>query len=200
MQLNNLKSKYSIISFDKIKTNYIAIPKTGTTSILHELYRMEHGSTPSTNSIWLHSTKNMKFISAEEASDNDYHNLTFTRNPISRAKSAFKDFTQVRTSIGGGQGSDEFLKAFNIVRKNKNFYDIFKMVQEFPDSERGIHFRSQSSFCILPNLDMRKIENSTELFPKLNATNSEDILLTLKEAALIHEIYLEDYTLWENSI
>jgi hypothetical protein len=192
---SGIHRKYFISSFDNLKINYITIPKTGTTSILYILIKNNGNKMRSSN---IHSRENIKYITKEVAETNNYFTFTTIRNPITRALSLYKDFSFKRLDLGGGGGSEKFFYEFEKVRY-KSFYDIFKMVENYSDKDRGNHFKSQNYFCILNNLNKYKLE-TFKLFkiPKLNTTDKE-VILSNKDEQLIYDIYKEDYNLWKNS-
>ena len=204
------KNKYFIASFNNLKLNYITIAKTGSTSVLYALHKA-NGDNPAIHkgsNSHLHSTRVTDFISLDEAINNEYKNFTVIREPINRACSMFYDFMYKRFGIGGGGGSIEFLNEFNKVRVSKNFQDIFNLVNRYEDVNRGKHFRTQSYYCILPNLITLKLENIDKInfiHPDLiveNTLNSNNpkLNLSVRELDLIHNIYKEDFKLWENSL
>lgn len=200
-----IKKTYLIASFDKLKINYIAIPKTGSTSILYSLLianKQTNRKSDNDADQWVHSENLVNYITPEQVKDN-YKNFTVIRDPYDRAYSMYYDFIKRRKNLGVG-GTNEFSKEFEKFRNNMTFENFLEMLLKYPDHERGSHFRTQSRYCILDNLELLKLENISNTLEfkllYLNRSNYKNVTISTKEIDFVLEIYKDDFNLWNKAL
>lgn len=201
MNQNDIKLTYSIACFDRIRTNYVAIPKCGTTSILHALAKAEDPRLLDSlrNEDFIHSLRIARYITPKEANTNGYSTIATSRCPYQRTLSMYNDLLGKRNTKRIG-GSLAFVEAINKARKTKpSITNFLNILARFSDSKRDIHFRSQHYFC--KDLENVTLFDITELsrFPfvvdaHMNTTTNTTILST-EEYHMIETIFADDFKL-----
>jgi hypothetical protein len=201
MSMSLTKLKYNISCWDALKLNYWGITKCGNTSIKHSLIMAsntvileqkpdKHGA----NS-WVHSEKNVLYISSEAALSNGNINFTVTRHPYDRFISMYKD-TQRRHNHFFRKHKDLRVSSIN---------DLITFVENIPDDRREVHFRSQCYYItekdhILPSIvfdinDTERIENTLRTkVEKMNSINTQ-IHLNEEQKQKVFRIYQKDFEL-----
>lgn len=211
MDQRTIKAQYSIASLDNVGVNYWAIPKCGSTTLLYELIKVDspnvfekYNKMYMDNEVhqWVHNTRILRYLTAEEALNNGYDNITTVRGPERRFISGYKDFMYKRPNHGIG-GTDDYREEFQQIRANPSVPAMLDLLVKYNDQQRDIHFRSQTSFLHSPHIVKLNIDNihnevrdKTKLLidvgQALHVTES-DLQLTQYEKDMLFEIYKEDY-------
>jgi hypothetical protein len=190
----SLKTKYNITVWDSIGLNYWAITKCGNTSVKASLLEKTGRQIKQIDGVdaWVHNEKNVKYISREQALSNGNMNFTVTRNPYDRFVSMFKDVKRRPKQF------------FKNGEKIKSIDQLLEYIDQIPDHERDIHFRSQSYFIfdesgrllVDEKFDINetaRIADSIGLNTnKLNVIESE-IVLNEKQKQKVANLYWKDF-------
>lgn len=216
---HSIKLKYGISSFKNLRINYWSIPKCGNTSIKYALLRAEdperfkhilskHNTSDSDDvNQWIHSVGICTYIRPDQANNNGFTNFTVIREPVSRLLSGYMDFTQKRPSHGMG-GSHQFVTWFRQLRRTPSVFLLVHLLEQCPDPQRDVHFRSQKSYCLNDDLVMLKLVNIATTIKKINPdivldvklhTTGEKAPLAQDLADRINKIYHHDAKLWEKA-
>lgn len=211
--------QHSIITYPDLGFNYIAIPKTASSSfktacwvaqgiVSEEDFKIDN---------WFKKPKKyLKYISPNDALENDLITITTFRNPINRTISLFKDFLYGYKKDENPSGSKQFRQDFSNAKERQDLEYFIDFFTSHPEEDRNIHFRSQSWFVnfILtdPNTFFFTSENYDSGIEKLklrgfnlksyyinkNLSKKEfDITTTVKNKILkTHET---DYELWRSN-
>jgi hypothetical protein len=221
----DVRHRYNITTFDKLKVNYWGIAKCGNSTLKYILYRANNPKSfdhlkkkrgTSKNSHgnvkvdWI--SGNCHFISPSEASKNNCVNFTVLRDPIQRAYSMYADATRSPTRIcksGSSRFKKEAKRIFEQRKSVPSMIDFLNLIAKYSDKERNLHHRTQKSYCLLDDiikldiatlpLTIHQIHPSLEVNVRLNASRSHP---TPSEEILrlIHDIYAEDFELLKQCI
>ena len=172
--------KFVIYSFDDAKVNYWGITKCANLSISKALE--ERFGEPS-------------FPGPMQAKDSGYYNFSAVRDPVDRFISMYK-MNLERPELC-------------YLKKPLSVDELLEHVKETPDSERNVHFRSQSYFVapqgtVIPELYRVDALNTLEqLFgfsiPHINKSSTEKTVeLTENQLNTIGDTFSRDIDIWNN--
>lgn len=220
----DIRHRYNISTFDYLRINYWGIAKCGHSTLKVILYRAdnprEYKHLKNTNSSrnihgnpivkWIYNK--CKYISPKDASKNGYMNFTVLRNPIQRACSMYNNAVHSPGRVDNS-GSREFKKEANILfeqrKQTPTMLDFLNLIGRYPDKDRNRHYRSQKSYCLLNDIIKLNIETISSTIKLIHPSLVVDIQLNAsgkhqppdnKTLEKIHEIYTNDFNLWEQSI
>ena len=134
--MNINKHKFLITSYQDVKLNYWAIPKSANTTVKATLLQKKTKN-PYKQQKWVHKPWNNPYIDDKEALSNGNINFTVTRHPYDRFVSLYKHF-----------GLLEPFKELDIKPNKIAFEDFLNFViTEFKnDNTCNYHARSQLSY------------------------------------------------------
>ena len=172
--------KFVIYSFDDAKLNYWGITKCANISISRALE--ERFGEPS-------------FPGPMQAKDSDYYNFSVIREPVERFISMYK-MNLERPELC-------------YLKEPLSVDELLEHIQNTPDSERNVHFKSQSYFIapqgvIIPELYRVDALNTLEQtlgveIPYLNKSSTEKTVdLTENQLNTIRETFRADIDIWNN--
>lgn len=206
------KKQYSIASFDTLKINFIAIPKTGTSSFLTSLILENGNDISNLDHVVSHSPKYATYIDKTESIINNFYNISIIRNPYSRLLSQYKDFMYGYKMNHKLNSSNEFKIEYNKIKKDLDIYSFADFIYSYPNEERDVHFRDQNWFLSHLKDNKKKFYFTTENFnnglstinkmfnlrlkPFYRNTTQDIKSIDLKKTQLLENYLIDDFKLW----
>lgn len=210
----NIQQTYNISTFKNLKLNYWGIRKCGHTSVKYILLQAEkpnifrkhhknaHGNP---HEGWVHQA--CTYITPKQARQNTFKNFTVLRDPISRVQSMFNNLLK-RPGKASASGSAQFKNDIHLLvnSPNLNILSFLNLLEQYPDKDRNIHYRSQKSHCLFDDIIKINLSNISstiqQIHPSLKANvqlNASEKKPTLPEHVIerIHEVFYEDFQLLE---
>lgn len=186
----SVKLKYNISCWPDLKINYWGIPKCFNTSIKYALAEKSNKKLEKIDDTckWIHQESLLHYIDRETALENNYINITLTRNPFDRFLSLCKD-VQRRKSLGNKIGSKYSVDS------------VLNYIERTTEKKRDVHFRSQCYYIchgnkIIP--DILAIEEFEDLIKtKVKKLNSieKTIILTDEQKKRVYNLFKNDFEL-----
>lgn len=213
--------QYSIASFPNLKINFIAIPKTGTSSFLTSL--IEESDPKNIESVlsksheYSHNRKFATYITPDDANSNNFLSVSILRNPIDRFISQYRDFFFGYKINHKTNGSKEFNRDWqNFKNSLPSENDFLDFILSYQEDDIDMHFRSQYWFVkyIKPvNNYFIRLENLNSSITSLNKISNLNLQIynrntthTIKNINLNTDIkekikikYAKDFTLWKDA-
>lgn len=206
---------YNINCFNSLGLNYWGFPKSGNTSLKYYLLRandidrfedlLETHDENDDIKRWVHSRSVMTYIDPETAESNGNLNIAAVRHPVSRFLSMYNDFVHKRSGKSAGVQGSEFREEFNKFRENPSIEGLIDLLSRFPDKDRDLHFKSQSSYCRSESIVYLKLEHVGEILPKIDSriemgkklhTTDNKEELSDRLVSRILDLFEEDNILW----
>lgn len=201
---------YNIASFPTLRLNFWAIPRCGSTTIKHYLYRAENPQkferlkNNKHTKHWVHGA--CKYITPDEAKKNNFKNFTILRNPVDRIYSMYAALDRLGVNMQGGVQFQHDVRKF---WKDRNIMLFLELLAKHSDENRNIHFRSQASYCKLDSiikLDLATVDSSigsihpaAKIDTHLNISKSKSLPSPTKHEEVVkqvHDIFYEDFKIW----
>lgn len=185
--------KLNITSWPQYNLNYWGITKCANSAVKSSLANLPIKNMHKRDKS-LHASKNVNYISKEEALSNNFTNFTVTRHPYERFISMYKDFGLDRFKAIGLEAAvelDEFIELLET---------------KFSTDKCNLHFRSQCSFITENNqllfdnvIDTTEIEKFLQqrgvVLQKANVSQDVKIILSNKHKEMIYNRYANDFEL-----
>jgi hypothetical protein len=145
----SLKLKHNITEWPRWKLNFVGIPKCGNTMMKYDLLGQPNVVDLHDSNADLHQEHRARYITPEEANQNDFQTFTIIRNPIDRVKSMWRDFHGKRNGLLG--------------QRDMTFEDfVDKVIVPSDDSENtNVHLRSMHYF--IKDIDVIKLVDLAEI-------------------------------------
>lgn len=180
-----------ISTWNRLSLNYWAITKCANTTIKTHLYKLETGKDfDNKKHTLIHGRAGLTYINKNTALNNGFLNFTVTRNPYDRFLSMYRDLVLSRPKRGRTAG----------INNNYTVDELLSYIESLEDSQRDVHFRSQSWF-ITEHLDVEINLKNLSTWP-LSIPSPEIIKhkskerfnkLTRSQKDKIYKIYKEDF-------
>lgn len=143
--------EYSVITYPSLGFNYIAIPKTGSSSFKTACYIADNviteDSIKNQPSTWFRTAKkSLVYVKPDVAIANTLLNISHFRHPVSRTVSLYKDFVFGFKKNTRPKGSKAFIRDFNEARRRQDFRYFVDFFTAHSEEDRNIHFRTQHWF------------------------------------------------------
>ena len=185
--------KLNITSWPQYNLNYWGITKCANSAVKSSLANLPIKNIFKRDKS-LHASKNVNYISKEEALSNNFVNFTVTRHPYQRFISMYKDFGLDRFKAIGLETAielDEFIELFET---------------KFSTDKCNLHFRSQCSFITEHNqllfdnvIDTADVGDFLQqrgiVLQKANVSQDLQITLSNKHREKIYNRYFNDFEL-----
>lgn len=218
----HIQHAYNISTFKHLELNYWGIRKCANTTIKYVLLRAEkpdkvktlennkrfnllnaHGK-PHRN--WVH--ENCNYITPEKASQNGFKNFTVLRDPVERVYSMYNNILE-RPERAYASGSNQFKKDIKLFVKKPNMSSFLDILEQYPDKDRNIHYRSQKSHCLIENIVKVHMSRLSTTIQQIHPSLVVDVTLNASGKHLkpdthtlerIHQVYKEDFELLKECI
>ena len=174
-----LVRSFNVMTFPELGVNYFGIPKCMNTSIKWALLNEVGLADQPIDEIskWVHNVELDRYITPEDALSSPLRNFTVIRSPYDRVRSLYKDF-------GCGRRTSLNISIDSFMRKLWS---------------ENIHYLPMSDF-IPVGVDVLRFDEVADYLgidiPRLNCTDSADVVLTDEHKRLIRERYGEDFKRW----
>jgi len=224
--VRHIRQAYNISQFPKLQVNYWGIPKCANTTLKYILLRTENPTLVeqfdrkkenravnidgNPNRGWVH--QKCHYITPVQASQNGFTNFTALRDPVQRAYSMHGNSLS-RPARVSASGSNAFKQTITrLFQKHQNrpsLIEFLKIVGQFSDEDRNIHYRSQKSYCLVDDIIKLDVEMLSSTIQHVHPSLVVDVRLNVStkhptpdSATLqqIHEVFSEDFKIWNECI